>query len=476
MANPTPDVLDALLEHLLETQYAQLPEETIQRVNQRLLDSVGVGVAGHRADDAAGLIEVAKAWGSGEEATVLGTGIKLPATSAAFVNAALIRSFDFEPVEAEGPAGKQVAAHISGTTVAVVLALAETTGASGEETLAALALGDDLAARLAIAGGFDVYSGQDNTGTLNTLAAAFIASRMLGLTKAQARHATGIAVNQAAGNVAAIFDGANGFKLPMAFAARSGIAAAQLAKAGLESAADPLTGKHGYFQLFGIDAQPELAVQGLGESFHGDCTIKPYASCRAAQPSLQACAELVADGSVDYKDIECLTVHLSERTLNGFVGARFAAGDTRTVAALFSVHATAAIALIHGTVRPEHLTASALADPELAQMLGRIELVASLPNSQRLTAEITARLRNGEIRHVRLEHPDGNILRTPLEHDQVVEKFSKNLEFSHPELATRKDALLHQLEHLSSARDVSELIATLDPSKNFTPNYQEQLS
>ena len=53
MANPTPDVLDALLEHLLETQYAQLPEETIQRVNQRLLDSVGVGVAGHRADDAA---------------------------------------------------------------------------------------------------------------------------------------------------------------------------------------------------------------------------------------------------------------------------------------------------------------------------------------------------------------------------------------------------------------------------------------
>ncbi|MFC9935228.1 MULTISPECIES: MmgE/PrpD family protein [Micrococcaceae] len=475
MANPTPDVLDALLEHLLETQYGQLPTATIQRVNQRLLDSVGVGLAGHRADDIAGLIEAAQAWGHGDEATVLGTGIKLPATSAAFVNAALIRSFDFEPVEAEGPAGKQVAAHISGTTVAVVLALAEATGATGEEALAALALGDDLAARLAIAGGFDVYSGQDNTGTLNALAAAGIASRMLGLDKAQARHAIGIAVNQASGNVAAIFDGANGFKLPMAFAARAGISAAQLAKAGMKAADDPLTGKHGYFQLFGIDAQPELAVADLGVSFHGDCTIKPFASCRAAQPSLQACAELVADGTVGYKDIECLTVHLSERTLNGFVGARFEAGDTRTVAALFSVHATAAIALIHGTVRPEHLTASALADPELAQMLGRIELAGTLPNSQRLTAEITARLRSGEVRHVRVEHPDGNILRTPLEHDQVVEKFSKNLEFSHPELAARKDALQHQLEHLASAPDLTDLMAALDPARNFTPNYQEQL-
>jgi 2-methylcitrate dehydratase PrpD len=184
----------------------------------------------------------------------------------------------------------------------------------------------------------------------------------------------------------------------------------------------------------------------------------------------------VADGTVGYKDIECLTVHLSERTLNGFVGARFEAGDTRTVAALFSVHATAAIALIHGTVRPEHLTASALADPELAQMLGRIELAGTLPNSQRLTAEITARLRSGEVRHVRVEHPDGNILRTPLEHDQVVEKFSKNLEFSHPELAARKDALLDQFEHLASAPDLRNLIAALDPAENFTPNYQEQLS
>lgn len=476
MTTTTPEVLDALLEHLLETQYEHLPEATIQRVNQRLLDSVGVGLAGHRADDAQNIIEVARSWGAGEEATVLGTGIKLPAASAAFANAALIRSFDFEPVEAEGPQGKQVAAHISGTTVATVLALAEATGATGKEALTALALGDDLAARLAIAGGFDVYSGQDNTGTLNALAAAFIAARMLGLSKEQARHAIGISVNQAAGNVASIFDGASAFKLPMAFAARSGINAAQLAKAGFTAANDPLTGKHGYFQLFSTDAQPELALVELGTKFHGDCTIKPYASCRAAQPSLQACAQLVADGTVNYRDIECLTVHLSERTLNGFVGARFEAGDTRTVAALFSVHATAAIALIHGTVRPEHLTKQALSDPELADMLGRIELAGTLPNSQRLTAEITARLRDGQVLHARVEHPDGNILRTPLEQDQVVAKFEKNLEFSHPELAARTGALLSQLEHLADAADLTVLITALDPTKNFTTNYQEQLS
>ena len=105
------------------------------------------------------VLRVAAAWGTGNDAGVPGTSLRLPAASAAFANAVLARSFDFEPVEADGPQGTRVAAHISGTTVPVALALAELTGASGAELLTALAVGDDVTARLAVASGFDVYSG-----------------------------------------------------------------------------------------------------------------------------------------------------------------------------------------------------------------------------------------------------------------------------------------------------------------------------
>ncbi|WP_404288016.1 MmgE/PrpD family protein [Glutamicibacter arilaitensis] len=476
MQTRTPDLLDALIDHALGIQFTDLPTQTVHRVTQRLLDSVGAGLAGHQADDAATLRQAVTAWGDGGQAHVLGTDQKLPAASAAFLNAVLIRSFDFEPVEADGPGGKTVAAHISGTTVPVVLALGESTGASGAEVITALAVGDDLTARLAVAGGFDVYSGQDNTGTVNAIGASLIASRMLGLDHETTRHAVGIALNQAAGTVAAIFDGENGFKLPIAFAARAGITAVQLAQAGIRGPKDPLTGKHGYFEVFTTDPEPAFAVQGLGESFHGDCTIKPFASCRAAQPSLQACAELVTEHSVSAQEIECLTVHVTERTLSGFVGARFGEGDTRTTAALFSIHLTAAVALLHGTVRPEHLTAQALADPRLPPLLGRIEIAGTLPNNQRLTAEVTARLKDGSIKHVRVEHPNGNILRTALTEEAVDEKFTRNLGFGTPQLTERSDALRQQLKNLCAAPNLSELFETLDPTKNFTLIRQEQYS
>lgn len=474
MHTRTPDLLDSLIEHALTTEFAQLPVATVQRTTQRLLDAVGVGLAGHQSDDAPALINMVSSWGTAEQSNVLGSAIKLPVASAAFVNAVLIRSFDFEPVEAEGPGGKQVAAHITGTTVPVVLALGQALELNGAEVITALAVGDDLTARLAVAGGFDVYSGQDNTGTVNALGAALIASRMMGLDHETTRHAVGIALNQAAGTVAAIFDGENSFKLPIAFAARAGITAAQLALAGIRGPKDPLAGKHGYFEIFCTDPNPELALVGLGENFHGDCTIKPFASCRAAQPSLQACAELVTKHGVDYADIECLTVHITERTLNGFVGARFTQGDTRTPAALFSIHLTAAVALIHGTVRPEHLTARGLLDPRLISLLGRIELVGSLPNDQRLTAEVTARLKDGSVKHVRVEHPAGNILRTPLEDTEVEEKFIRNLKFGIPDLAQRSDALSEMLRNLDSAQNLGKLFEALDPTSNFTLIRQEQ--
>lgn len=462
METPTP-LVERLVAHALEVRFADLDAHTIARVKTRLLDTLGAIAAGHGETDAEAMLGVAAAWGTGEEAAIVGTSRRLPAASAAFANAVLARSFDFEPVEADGPEGSRTAAHISGTTVPVALALAELTGATGRELLTAIAVGDDIIARLAVASGFDVYSGQDNTGTVNVLGATLMASRMLGLGAAKAKHALGIAANQLGGTVANIFDGASAFKLPIAFAARSAICSAQLAAAGLTGPIDPLEGKHGFFEMYCTDPAPDLAGVELGDRFFGDTTIKPWSSCRASHPSLEACIRLVTEQAVDVEQIERVQIHVTARTLGGFVGARFDPAERRAVAGLFSIHFTAATALLHATVRPEHLTAQAMGDPRIAGLLERIELVGSLSNDQRLTAEATAFLRDGSTRHVRVENPAGDHASTPLDEAQLHEKFTLNLGFGLPALADRAALVINGVQTLETAESVEGLLRLLDP-------------
>ena len=462
-------LVERLVAHALEVTFDDLDAQTVSRVKTRLLDTLGAIAAGHGEPDAASVLRVAAAWGAGDEASVPGTSLRLPVASAAFATAVLARSFDFEPVEADGPAGTRVAAHISGTTVPVALALAEFTGASGEALLTALAVGDDITARLAVASGFDVYSGQDNTGTVNALGATLMAARMLGLDAAAAKHALGIAANQLGGTVANIFDAASAFKLPIAFAARTAIVSAQLAAAGLTGPNDPLQGKHGFFQMYCTDPKPELAGAELGERFFGDTTIKPWSSCRAAHPSLEACIRLATEEGVAVEEIEKVEIHVTARTLGGFVGARFDPAERRTVAGLFSIHFTAAAALLHGTVRPEHFVPGAMGDPRIAAMLERIELVGSLSNDQRLTAEVTATLRDGSTRHVRVENPAGDHASTPLERAQLLEKFTLNLGFGLPGIADRAPLVIDGVQTLETVSSVGDLMGTLDPTRPVSP-------
>ncbi|QXQ09894.1 MmgE/PrpD family protein [Paeniglutamicibacter sp. Y32M11] len=461
-------LVDRLVAHALGITFEDLDPQTVIRVKTRLLDTLGAMAAGHGSQDAPAVLRVAAAWGSGDDAGVPGTSLRLPAAAAAFANSVLARSFDFEPVEADGPEGTRVAAHISGTTVPVALALAELTGASGEELLTALAIGDDITARLAVASGFDVYSGTDNTGTVNALGATLLAARMLGLDAPTAKHALGIAANQLGGTVANIFDAASAFKLPIALAAHTAITSAQLAAAGFTGANDPLEGKHGYFQMYCTDAKPALAGVGLGREFYGDTTIKPWSSCRAAHPSLEACIRLVTEEGVEVEQLQDVSIHITERTLNGFVGARFDPAERRVVAGLFSIHFTAAAGLLHGTVRPEHLTPEAMGDERIAALLERITLIGSLPNSQRLTAEATATLKDGSTRHVRVQYPAGDFASTPLKNSVIEEKFRLNVAFGLPELVERAPRLIELVSGLELAESLEGLFGSLNPTAMIT--------
>lgn len=459
-ATAEPTLTDRLIQHAHRVRFEDFGEAVLERARHRMIDALGNTVAGHRAQGMQELVETVVGWGGRPDATVLGEGRRIPAHHAAMLNAALMRSYDFEPVGAEGPDRQQVAAHLTGTTVPVALAVAEREGATGRELLTALLAGEDVAARLAFGSGFDVYSGQDNTGTVNGIGATVVACLLMGLDEARTRHAVGIALNQLAGTVASIFDQASAFKLPMAFAARNAITAAEMAAAGVTGPADPLSGRFGFLQSYCTDPDPAVMLQRLGEEFYADAVIKPWSCCRAAHPSLDACVRLVEDHGVDPERIDHVVVHVTARTASGFVGQRFAPGDCPEVSAAFSIHYTAAAALAFGTVRPEHLGPQTMADPRLRRLLERIEVQGTLDDAEVLTAEVEVHLSDGTVRRQRVDSPRGDVHHAPLSQAQILEKYRLNAAFSQRIDAERADQawdLVMRLPHLEHVRELVDL-------------------
>jgi 2-methylcitrate dehydratase PrpD len=455
---------DVVVRHVADTGFDAFDAGTVARAKVRILDSLGNIAAGHRAQGNDALLGLAARWGGAPESTVLVHGTRLPAQHAAMVNAVMMRSYDFEAIGAEYEDHTQTAAHISGTTVPVALAVAEQQGSSGRELLTALILGDDLTSRLAAASGFDVYSGQDNTGTINGLGGTAVAAKLMDLDEVQLRHALGIAVNQLSGTVANIFDQSLAFKLPMAFAARNSIVAAQMAQLGFTGPVDPIAGRHGFLDMYCSSPTPEKVTRRLGEAFYADCVIKPWSSCRASHPSLDACVRLASENTFRDEDIEEILIHVTPRTLAGFVGQPFAIGDCPEVSGAFSIPFTAATALMYRSVRPEHLTLDHMQDPRLHRLLDKIRLVGSLPPHESLTAEVELSLRNGSVLKARTDAPKGDIYANPMTEEEILAKYYANIHFGGR--TSRRDAadavdLINHLEELESLAPLMEL---------FTPN------
>ncbi|MCG2621443.1 MmgE/PrpD family protein [Arthrobacter sp. I2-34] len=462
----TTTITGQVARHLAGMEFEAIDVRTLARAKVRLIDSLGNIAAGHRAQGNDAVLQLAGRWGGTPEATVLVHGLRVPAQTAAMANAVMMRSYDFEAIGAEGPDRMQVAAHISGTTVPVALAVAERQRSTGRQLLTALVLGDDLASRLAAASGFDVYSGQDNTGTVNGLGGTAAAGKLLDLDEAQLRHALGIAVNQLSGTVANIFDQTLAFKLPMAFAARNSIVSAELAQLGFTGPADAIGGRHGFLDMYCAQPVPDRITHRLGEEFYGDCVIKPWSACRASHPSLDACVRLVTENTVDLDAVESVRIHVTPRTLAGFVGQPFEPGACPEVSGAFSIRFTAATALMCGTVRPEHLHLAHMQDPRLQALLEKITLIDSLPPHESLTAEVELLRRDGPPLRSRVDAPRGDIYTAPLSEAEILDKYYANVAFGGRIGHAAATEAIDIVNNLESVEDISALVRLFAPGQS----------
>ena len=291
-----PSIIDQLVSHVLDTPFEAFNEETILAAKKRLIDALGCTVSGAGASGNDAMLNIFSEWGGAPQATVLGSGTKLPLPHAAMVNSLQTRSFDFEVCgpEPEGINKGKMVGHVASTTEPLALNVGEYTHATGKEMLAAVILGGDVAARISVSNTFNFDADFEVCGTSNAFGADAVAGRLMGLNHDQLRNAFGIAAEP------------DGRFLP-GHLGRGAFLQASRGSGRLQrhpqlptvarrilGVQDALESRLGYFNLYCADPHPDVMLADLGSTFYVKGQHKLHPSCYGNHNPIE-CALLLRD-------------------------------------------------------------------------------------------------------------------------------------------------------------------------------------
>ncbi len=290
-------------------QLDRLPPKVVQRARLLVLDLVGNIVrARHDAESTPSLLSAARALGfAAGSSSVFGDCARYTPAGAAFLNAALGHSLDFDDTHAAG------SLHPGCPVIPAALAAGEMTGASGADVLAGIIAGYEVTCRIALAlPAADHYArGFHPTSTCGVFGAAAAAARVFGLDADRVASAFGIALSQSAGSLQFLANGAWTKRFQVGWACMGGLSAAVLAREGFKGAAEAFEGMHGFLRAYAPNPNPARATQDLGTQFElMQTAVKPYPSCRYGHAGIDAALALRAEHGIDLASIESVVLGL----------------------------------------------------------------------------------------------------------------------------------------------------------------------
>ncbi|MEO0822295.1 MAG: MmgE/PrpD family protein, partial [Pseudomonadota bacterium] len=266
---------------------AEPPGALARPIAAAVADGIGCILGGARSEVAG---RVRAALGSGGAVPVLGTADRAPPGLAALRMAVAGHAHDFDDWEEPGNT------HPTVVLFPAIFAAAHLAPVSGQRFLAAYAVGFEVIARLGQALGLAHYArGFHTTATLGALGAAAAAARALGLDAARAAHAIGLAASQAQGYTLQF--GSHAKPLQAGAAARAGIEAALLARAGCTARLDVICDPRGMAGLLGTRDTGRIAAATarLGAPWavaEFSIILKPWPSCGYTHRLMTAALEL----------------------------------------------------------------------------------------------------------------------------------------------------------------------------------------
>lgn len=451
MSEPLAERLAAYAQDL---EYGDLDDETVERVKDRIVDSLACAYAG--MDESP--VQYTLAWADRKtgdrSAPVIGGG-ESSTEAAAMADGVLIRYLDWNDTYLSLEPG-----HPS-DNLGAILAVAGAENATGRETILATALAYELQCRLCDAASLR-KNGFDHV-NYGLVSATLGVAKLMGLDREEMTHAVNVALNahvalrQARAGELSEWKG-------MAFGNvdRNAVVAAELAREGIQGPAPIFEGEFGFFNQ--VSGAFDLDVDAFGgrdgEFKVNETYVKFYPVEYHAQAAVNCVFALMDEHGIEAEDVERIENETYE------AGVSIIAGDekkwrpqTRETAD-HSMPYCIARAFLDGEMTLEQFREDKLTEDAVQKLMDRVEVEENPEFTERYGESFPHRMivhtDEGTYEHA-VEYPKGHY-QNPLTDAELEAKFATGAE---GHLASdEQDDVLETVRGLDDLDDVSTLFET----------------
>ncbi len=439
--------------------YEDLPADVIESTKLRVLDVIGLCLAGAETPFGKATRAAQVEMSSAGPSTILAFGDRVGVAAAAFVNGALSQALEFDDTHNES------IVHMSSPAVAAALALGEVRGATGRDLITAIALGNEISCRVGCVSSGELHKrGFHPTGLFSTFGAAYLAGKLLGLDAEAMARAAGIAGSFASGLLECWVDGTQTKFLHPGWSAQSGIHAAYLARHGVTGPAQVFEGRWGLFasHVQAADAHRDFTRINAALGTHWEsrnASFKPYPAAHVIHPYITAALRLRDQGAraEDIARVDCpvtgfIVGIVCEPTTEKFAPATDSHGR---VSLQYSIAET----LVRGSLGKSAYSAESLRDAEILALARKVRyhVDPTYPGPGRFKGAVQVTMNDGRVVEEIEEYNRGSA-ENPMTYAELRAKFDENAAaFLTAQQRERVAATVAQLETLKSAAELLAL-------------------
>jgi 2-methylcitrate dehydratase PrpD len=389
---------DALVAH----SWRDLSPEVIAKAKLCVLDLLSSALASTSLPWSREAAAVARR-NSGELASggagIIGTGDVVSVQDAAFANGVAGHGLVRDDMHVGS------VSHLGTVLVPALLALAESTRASGKEFLTALVAGYEVGAKIGrMVMDSDVTKIFRPTGVTGPIAAAAAGSKLLAANADQTATALALGANAAAGYNEWAATGGSEMWFHTGLAARSGVTAVQLALEGAYVSRTAIDGEAGLLAAFHRDLAPSIPELFAEQPEILSVFFKPVPACNFAQSAAQAALNIAQRKKLRANDVERVVVRVTKAAAL-YPGCDVSGPFEHVLQAKMSIHYNVAAALRYGNFDERNYVPQQNADVLTIATRTRLEvddeLTKAFPAKQ--GAEVVVHTRAGDELRERVE-------------------------------------------------------------------------
>ncbi|MEF8826210.1 MAG: MmgE/PrpD family protein [Halapricum sp.] len=436
--------------------YDDLDETTVDRVKDRLLDSLACAYAAMDEPPVRQTLAVAERKSGETPASIIGGGTS-SMDHAALANGVLIRYLDWNDTYLSKEPG-----HPS-DNLGAILAVSDAVDASGRETILATALAYELQCRLCDAASLRTH-GFDHV-NYGLVSATLAVAKLMDLSVETMTHAVNVAVNahvalrQARAGELSEWKG-------MAFGNvdRNAVVAAELAREGINGPAPIFEGEFGFFEQVSGEFDVDIESFGGREGTFkiNETYVKFYPVEYHAQAAVNCVFALLEDHDIAVEDIE----RIENETYEAGVSI-IASGDkkwrpTTRETADHSMPYCVARAFLDGEMTLVQFAEEKLTDPAVHDLMDRIEVTENEAFTERYGETFPHRMvvhTDEDTYECEREYPKGHY-ENPLSDAELEAKFATGAEGRLDE--GEQADVLAAIRSLETTDDMSVLFDQLD--------------